>query len=172
MAETWEAVTSRRNVRSYTDQPISDADLGRILEGARRTPSASNRQHWDLVVVTDREQLAELSTVWQGAGHIAGSAATIALVSPEAPDERQALTDQYDLGQLSFAIAVVAADLGIGSGHSSVGPQGPARAILGVPEGYVVSRLIALGYPADRPLKPIVTPKRRSLEEIVHRGRW
>ncbi len=66
MAETWEAVTSRRNVRSYTDQPISDADLGRILEGARRTPSASNRQHWDLVVVTDREQLAELEIVHRG----------------------------------------------------------------------------------------------------------
>jgi nitroreductase len=172
MAETWDALTSRRNVRTYTDQPIPDHDLGRILEGARRTPSASNRQHWDLVVVTDRGQLAELATVWKGAAHVAGSAATIALVAPDPADERSAVVDQYDLGQLSYGIALVAADLGIGSGHSSVGDQARAREILGVPDGYSVAWLIALGYPADRPLSPIVVPKRRPLEEIVHRGKW
>jgi nitroreductase len=172
VVETWDALTSRRNVRSYTAEPIPDASLDRILEAARRTPSASNRQHWDLVVVTDRAQLVELSTVWRGAGHVAGSAATIALVAPEPPDDRTRVVDQYDLGQLSFAIAVVAADLGIGSGHSSVGDEDRARRILGVPEGYVVSWLIALGFPADRPLAPVAVPARRPLEDVVHRGRW
>jgi nitroreductase len=42
--ETWDAITSRRNVRDYTDQPIADADLDQILEAARRTPSAMNEQ--------------------------------------------------------------------------------------------------------------------------------
>ncbi|GAB6902972.1 nitroreductase family protein [Kineosporia succinea] len=51
MTETWEAITSRRNVRSFTEQPISETDLERICEGARRTPSVGNRQHRDLVVV-------------------------------------------------------------------------------------------------------------------------
>ena len=55
--ETWDAITSRRNVRTYRDQPIADADLDRILEAGRRSPSASNRQKWDFVVVTDRQQL-------------------------------------------------------------------------------------------------------------------
>jgi nitroreductase len=172
MPETWEALTSRRNVRRYTEQAIAESDLERILEGARRTPSASNRQHWDLVVVTDRDQLIQLSKVWQGAAHVAGSAVTIALVAPEPPDERTAIVDQYDLGQLSCAIALVAADLGIGSGHSSVGDQAVARAVLGVPEGYLVSWLIALGHPADRPLAPITKPDRRPLESLVHRGKW
>ncbi|MBT0768170.1 nitroreductase family protein [Kineosporia sp. J2-2] len=172
MAETWEALTSRRNVRSYSDRAIAPEHLERILEGARRTPSASNRQHWDLVVVTERQQLADLATVWRGAGHIAASAATVALVAPEPPDERSRLIDQYDLGQLSYAIALVAADLGIGSGHASVGDQDRARRVLGVPEGFVVSWLIALGYPADRPLRPVLAPDRRPLAEIVHHGRW
>jgi len=72
--ETWDAIRARRNVRSYTSQPIEAADLDRILEAGWRSPSASNRQKWNFVVVTDREQLQALSTVWQGAGHIAGSA--------------------------------------------------------------------------------------------------
>jgi nitroreductase len=172
MVETWDALTSRRNVRSYTEEEIKPEQLDRILEAARRTPSASNRQHWDLVVVTDRDQLTELSTVWQGAKHVAGSAATIALVAPVPADERSNVVDQYDLGQLSYAIAIAAADLGIGSGHSSVGDQDRARQILGVPEGYLVSWLIALGYPADRPLTPILTPARRPFDEVVHRGHW
>ncbi len=80
--ETWDAITSRRNVRTYTEEPISEDDLDRILEAAWRTPSARNQQRWDFIVVTNREQLGELSKCWQGAGHIAGSAATIALVAP------------------------------------------------------------------------------------------
>jgi nitroreductase len=170
--ETWDAVTSRRNVRTYTADPIPDDALDRILEAARRTPSAANRQHWDLVVVTDRDRLAELSTVWRGAAHVVGSAATIALVAPVPPDERTATVDQYDLGQLTFAIAVVATDLGIGTGHSSVGDQGRARQILGVPPTHLVSWLVALGYPADRPLTPIRNPARRPFEDVVHRENW
>ena len=172
MVETWDALTSRRNVRSYTSEPIAAEQLDRILEGARRTPSASNRQHWDLVVVTDRDQLVALSKVWAHAAHVAQSAATIALIAPEPADERTEIIDQYDLGQLSFAIAITAADLGIGSGHSSVADQDLAREVLGVPPGHVVSWLIALGHPADRPLTPIVAPARRPFDEVVHRGRW
>jgi hypothetical protein len=75
--ETWDAIRARRNVRTYTDDPVAGADLDRIVEAGWRAPSASNRQHWDFVVVTDRTQLGELSTVWRGAGHIAGAAAVI-----------------------------------------------------------------------------------------------
>jgi nitroreductase len=170
--ETWDAITSRRNVRRYAAEPIPPGDLDRILEAARRTPSAGNRQHWDLVVVTDRGQLAELSRVWHAAGHVATSAATIALVMPVTDDARTREIDQYDLGQLTFAVTVAAADLGVGSGHSSVEDQELARRVLGVPDGYVVPWLIALGYPADRPLAPIAEPDRRPFDEVVHRGRW
>ena len=79
--QTWEAIESRRNVRAFTDQPISAADLDRILEAGRRSPSSQNWQPWDFIVVTDREQLRELSRVFSGAGHVAGSAATIVVVS-------------------------------------------------------------------------------------------
>ena len=170
--ETWDAIRARRNVRTYQDKLIPEADLDRIAEAGWRAPSASNRQHWDFIIVTDRSQLTELSTVWQGARHIAGAAAAIALVLPEPADDRSRIVDQYDLGQATYAIMLAAADLGIGSGHSSVGDQDKARAILGVPGDHLVAYLIGLGYPDGRPLAPIAKPDRRPLNEVVHHGRW
>ena len=172
MMETWDAIRARRNVRQYTPEPVSEADLNRIAEAGWRAPSAKNRQAWDFVIVTDKAQLQELSTVWQGAGHIAGAAAAIAFVLPVPPSERRKVTDQYDVGQATMAMMIAATDLGIGTGHSSVGDQDKARAILGVPDGYEVAYLMGVGHPADRPLKPIRNPNRRPFDEVVHHERW
>ena len=66
--ETWDAIRARRNVRTYQTDPVPAADLDRIAEAGWRAPSASNRQHWNFIIVTDRDQLQALSTVWQGVG--------------------------------------------------------------------------------------------------------
>lgn len=170
--DAWDAIRARRNVRHYTATPLPEADIDRILEAGWRSPSARNNQHWDFVTVTDRAVLQELSTVWVGAGHIAGAQAAIALVLPEPPDERTKLLDQYDLGQATMAMSIAATELGIGTGHSAVGEQDKARALLGVPSDHLVAYLLGLGYPADRPLVPIRKPGRRPFDEVVHRGRW
>jgi nitroreductase len=170
--ETWDAIRARRNVRSYLPDRISDAELDRIAEAGWRAPSASNRQHWDFIIVTNSSTLQRLSTVWRGAGHIATARAAIALVVPVPDDEQFRLIDQYDLGQATMAMALAATDLGIGTGHSAVGDQDKAREILGVPDDHIVSYLLGIGRPADRPLAPIVTPSRRPFSEVVHRGAW
>lgn len=170
--ETWEAITSRRNVREFAGRSIDEEALDRILEAGRRAPSSRNWQPWDFVLVTDRQQLKELSTVWRGGGHIASSAATIALVVEDVEDQRTRETAQFDLGQATMAMMLAAADQGIGTGHSAVGDQAKARQILGLPEDRRVAYMIDLGYPADRPLKPIRRPNRRPVDEVVHRGRW
>ncbi len=166
--QTWEAITSRRNVRSYSDRPVSAGQLDQILEAGRRSPSSRNSQPWDFVLVTDRQQLQELSQVWVGAGHIAGSAATIALITA---GEEQRRTG-FDLGQVTMSIMLAAADLGIGSCHAGVGDQDACRRLLGLPADRSCAFLISLGYPADRPLAPIALPDRRPFDEIVHRGHW
>ncbi|OBH04921.1 MULTISPECIES: nitroreductase family protein [unclassified Mycobacterium] len=170
--EAWDAICARRNVRQYQPEPVPEADLDRIAEAGWRAPSAKNRQPWDFVIVTDRAQLQELSTVWRGAGHIAAAAAAIAIVVPVPPDERRLVTDNYDVGQATMAMMIAATDLGIGTGHSSVGDQEKARAILGVPDGHQVAFLLGIGYPADRPLAPIRKPDRRPFSEVVHHGGW
>jgi nitroreductase len=170
--ETWDAIRGRRNVRAYTDRPLSSQDLTRILEAGRRAPSSRNWQPWDFVVVTDRQQLTQLSTVWQFASHVASSAATIALVAPIPPDPGKRDELQYDLGQATMSMALAAADLGIGSGHAAVADQQRAREILGFPADRFCAYLLALGYPSDRPLRPIAHPARRPFAEVVHHGRW
>jgi nitroreductase len=170
--ETWDAIRSRRNVRSYADEAIAPKDLDQILEAGRRTPSAGNQQAWDFVVCTDRDQLAQLAKVWRSAGHVARSAATIALIAPNAQDARSRDLVQYDLGQATMSIMLAAADLGIGSAHSAVSDQELARRLLGFPEDQFCAWLITLGVPADRPLRPIARPNRRPFEDVVHRGHW
>lgn len=168
--QTWEAITSRRNVRSFEDRPIAAADLDQILEAARRSPSSRNIQPWDFVLVTDRAQLEQLSTVWVGAGHVARSAATIALIIDGGGEAGRRV--QFDLGQAAMSIMLAAAGLGIGSCHSAVGDHELARQLLALPPGKSCEFLVSLGYPAGRPLAPIKNPDRRPFDEVVHRGHW
>ena len=179
--QTWEAIRSRRDVRSFEDRAVPSDHLNEILEAGRRSPSSQNWQPWDFVVVTERERLVKLAQTWQGAGHVAHSAATVALVAsppsvPSVPSaleqERRRGTLYYDLGQATMSIMLAAAGLGIGSCHSSVGDQDLAREVLGFPDDKFCAYMISLGYPADRPLSLIRRPDRRPFEEVVHREQW
>jgi nitroreductase len=168
--QTWDAIISRRNVRAFDGRPVPAADLDRILEAGRRSPSSQNWQPWDFIVVTDRAQLRELAKVWRGAGHVADSAATIVVIGPAADNEYGRA--QFDLGQATMSMLLAAADLGIGTCHAGVTDLDLARELLGFPVDRPWAFLISLGYPADRPLTPVRNPRRRSLDEVVHRGRW
>jgi nitroreductase len=170
--ETWDAITSRRNVRQFVEKPIDDAVLDRILEAGRRAPSSRNWQPWDFVVVTDRAQLEQLSKLGPGSGHVRDSGATIALVIEDFDDQATRERARYDVGQATMAMMIAAADQGIGSGHAGVQDQATARDVLGLPADRRVAYMIDFGYPADRPLAPISRPDRRPFDEVVHRGRW
>src|ERR1700745_3823963 len=152
--ETWDAITARRNVREFSDRPIPDPDLDRVLEAGRIAPSSQNNQPWVFVVVTTRKKLSELATVGRGGGHIANAAAAIAMVIPDEQEPRVRERNRFDIGQATMQMMITAADLGLCSGLSAVGAQDLARSVLGVPEGKLVAFVIDLGYPADRPLTP------------------
>jgi len=147
--------------------------------GGSRTPTSTGswrpgegRRPWDFVLTTDRVQLEALASVWRGARHLPGAAAAIVLTLRQPDPERYRLMDQYDLGQATMAMALAAVDLGIGSGHSAIGDEDACRRILSIPAEQICAYMLALGYPADRPLTPIRTPDRRPLEDVVHRGGW
>jgi nitroreductase len=170
--ETWDAVTARRDVREFADRVIPDADLDHVLEAGRIARSSQNHQPWDFVVVTDRETLRELSTVWRGGGHIATAAAAIALVIPDEEEPRARERNRFDIGQATMQMMIAAADRGIGTGHSAVGDQDLARSVLRVPDAKLVAFVIDLGHPADRPLRPSTRLRRRPFDEVVHRNGW
>lgn len=170
--ETLDAIAARRNVRQFQERPIAPHDLERILDAGRRTPSARNEQPWDLIVVEDRDRLQRLAAVWRGAGHVARAAAAVCLVVAATDDRHTREVLQYDLGQLTMAIMIAAADLGIGTAHAGVVDHAVAVEVLEIPEGREVAWIISMGYPADRPLRPIRRPDRRSLEDLIHRETW
>jgi nitroreductase len=170
--DTWDAIRSRRNVREFADRPVSSADLDRVLEAGRRSPSSRNWQPWDFIVVTDHERLRDLAGVWQGAWHVANAPAAIALIAPNPQDERQRELIQYDLGQATMSMMLAAADQGIGTCHSAVSDQELARKILRFPDDRFCAYLFSIGYPTAHPLAPLQRPNRRAFDDVVHREHW
>jgi nitroreductase len=170
--ETWDAIRARRATREYDTRPIGEADLERILEAGRRAPSSSNNQRWDFVLIRDRGQLEKISHVWQGASHIANAAAAVGLVAPFSEEVGVTASLNYDLGQAAMSMMIAAADLGIGSRTAAVRDHDLAAEVLGLPDDRRLTWLLGLGYPADRPLKPIQNPARRPLDEVVHHDHW
>ncbi|SRR5579875_220139 len=170
--ETWDAIRARRNVRAFSERPIAEGDLQRILEAGWRAPSANNRQARDFVVSTERAQLLELAKAWEYAGHVATSAATVTVVLPASEGTSLHDYDLYDAGQATILMMLAAADLGIGSGHASIGDKALVRRALGLPQERDPVYFVAFGYPAGRPLRPVEHPNRRPFHEVVHMGRW
>ena len=65
--ETWDAIRARRNVRSYPQDAVPEEHLTRIAEAGWWAPSASNRERWDFVIVTDRGS-AGTQPFWERSG--------------------------------------------------------------------------------------------------------
>jgi nitroreductase len=96
--QTWDAIASRRNVRSFADRPIPAAELDQILEAGRRAPSSQNWQPWDFIVVTDRRQLRSASPTGGRSGRSCTAAAGKAPPAP-GPGLSWARSGQRELGE-------------------------------------------------------------------------
>jgi nitroreductase len=165
-----------RAVRQLRPDPLPEAVLHDILEVARWSGSAGNRQPWEFVVVRDRDMLARLASV-QGAnaGHLATAAVGIAIVIRREEPE----IDAYDEGRLAERILLAAGAHGVGAavGHFT-GPgdtwaaSAEAKRLLGIPEERLLRETISLGYPAEH-LQPTSNPPgRKPLEQLVHWERY
>ena len=71
-----------------------------------------------------------------------------------------------------MAMALAAADLGIGTAHSAAEDQVKAKAVLGFPDGTLLAFMLSVGYPAGRPLAVIESLDRRPYGDVVHMDRW
>ncbi len=141
-----------------------------ILEVARWSGSASNRQPWELVVIRDKETLGALASVEGYASHLAGAPMGIVLVmAGERPEQ-----ETYDEGRLAERIMLAALAHGLGSSVGWIvgGGRDAAREILGVPQGRVVRTAISLGYPDERARRRRAAQARKPLSEIVYEERY
>src|SRR5438477_2779202 len=170
----WDAISTQRAVREFDDGPLPEEALDRIVHAGRRAPSSKNEQPRAFIVCTERRHLRELSTVGDYAQHIAGAAAAIALVTPEAGEGWRREIIAFDLGHAAQNMMLCARELGIGSVHAAVYDEEKVRALLGLPEGQRCDYLISFGYPKDPALlaRPAKRGGRRPLDEVIHRERW
>ena len=170
----WDAIRSRRAIRRFADRPLEPRHLERILHAGRRANSSKNRQRWAFVVCRDRGHLRELAAVGPYAGHIAGAAVAIALVSPDPTTAEAPLSVMFDLGQAADSMMLVAWELGIGSVPATVYEHDLARRLLGYPDDQHCEFLLSFGYPADPAdlTRPLKAGGRRPLDELVHEERW
>ncbi len=170
----WDAVSSRRVVRRFADRPLEDDHLEHILRAGRRANSSKNQQRWAFIVCRDRDHLRRLAEVGPWAGHLAGAAVGIALVTPDPSRTDAPLSVMFDLGMAANSMVLVAWELGIGSVPATVYRQDLARELLGYPEDHHCEFLLSFGYPADpgELTRPLKAGGRRPLDEIVHEERW
>ena len=170
----WDAISGKRAIRAFTAEPLAEEHLARILRAGRHAGSSKNRQRWTFIVCRDRRHLEELSVVGPFAGHIAGAAAAIALVTPDPrpPDAGRSIL--FDLGLAAENMMLAAWELGIGSVPATVYEPELAQRLLGYPDGQWCEYILSFGYPADRGdlTRPPRKGGRRPLDEVVREERW
>jgi nitroreductase len=170
----WTAISRKRAIRIFADRPLEPAHLDRILEAGRRAGSSKNSQRWAFIVCRDREHLRELSVVGPWAGHLAGAAVAVALVTPDPAETDAPLSVLFDLGLAAENMILVAWELGIGSVPATVYDHDLARRLLGYPVDRHCEFLLSFGYPADPSdlTRPPRAGGRVPRAEIVHEERW
>ncbi len=163
-----------RAIRQFRPEPVPQEVVDAVLEVARWSGSAGNRQPWEFVVVRNRETLHALASVEGFASHLAGAALGIVLVMAGEPG--QVTHETFDEGRLSERIMLAAHAYGVGSsiGWFVGSGQAAAKNILGIPAGRLVRTAISLGYPDEeaRRARPKRAQVRKPLSEIDYQERY
>jgi nitroreductase len=172
--DTLHAIRTLRVVRRFSQTPLSQDELVAILDAGRHTGSSKNRQRWAFIAVTDRDTLRRLAEVGEYAGHLAGAAAAIALVTPRPRENEIPHSIMWDVGRAAQNMTLAAWAMGIGSVPATVYDEPLARSILGYPSDHVCEHMLSFGRPRDDAdlTRPPRAGGRRSMSEIVHRERW
>jgi len=195
VSDFFELVLGQRACRKFTDEPVDDQDLARILDAATHAPSAENRQPWEFVVVRDPELRTDIldfaEKAWDGGGRafaeerlapglmaevdhgIAGggfrSAPVLIVVSADT-QRGLPVTVGSSIFPATQNLLLAAAALGLGSALTtiSLGFTAELQEMLGLPEHVVPQAVIPIGHP-ERKLGP---PKREPFAAHTHRDRY
>ncbi|HEX5465920.1 MAG TPA: nitroreductase family protein [Candidatus Limnocylindrales bacterium] len=172
--DTWTAIDSVRVVRRFASRPLDEAHLRRILDAGRRAGSSKNLQRWAFISVEQPDLLSELAGVGPYAGHLAGAAVAIALITPDPRNADSPMSVLWDLGRAAQNMVLAAWELGVGSCPATVYEHDLAGRLLGYPADRHCEYILSFGYPADPEVlgRPNRAGGRRQLAEIVHQERW
>lgn len=142
MSETYDLIMSLRAIRDYAPEPLSNEDLGAILEAGRWTGSSKNRQSWTFIAVTDPDQIQVLAEHGDYTQPVRDSAATIVLVQEPGGNE-------FDIGRAAQNIMLAARAIGVASCPVTFHRDQDVASLLRIPDGATARYGVALGYPTD-----------------------
>lgn len=192
-----EAILKRRMVRNFTDEPVPDADVKRILELALHAPSAGFSQGWSYVVVRDKTRRNEVGRIQGeedydsgGFGKFISKAPVLVVVctSEQVYHRRYQEPDKikengkeiewptpywfFDVGAASMIILLAAVDLGYVAALTGVSNPKGIRELLGIPQEYHPCAVISIGKPAKDKRSPSLKRGRTPMERVVHYEKW
>jgi nitroreductase len=152
------AIASRREVRDYTDAPIPDEIVHRILDAGRLSGSSRNTQQWEFVVVSDKEAL---SAAVYAPGNVRGATLVVAIAGSAFP---------FDMGRAAQNMMLTAWNDGVGSCPNGISDAEAAERVVGAK----VSIVLTFGYP-QKPRDPnsrsaeewSANAKRKPFDEVV-----
>jgi len=168
--DAMDAILSRRSIRRYTEQPVSDETIKELLEAAMSAPSAGNEQPWHFLVIRERQILNEIPKYHQYSQMLRDAPVAIMVCG----DERLQKYEGYWVQDCSAAtenILIAAQAKGLGAVWLGVFPIEDRvialRKLLNIPEEVIPFSLISIGYPAEE--KP---PSGRYDTSRIHHDRW
>jgi nitroreductase len=166
-----EAIRTKRAVRQFAPKPLKDEEIHAILNAGRRAQSSKNTQPWHFIAIRNRERLIALSKLGDWAGHLAGAALGVAILTRD-PAERFSI--MFDAGQAAAYMQLAAWEMGIGSCLATIYQPEEARKLLEFPAEYHLRIAISFGYPLDESVlsSPPRKGGRKPMEEIVHWEKW
>jgi len=166
-----DAIRLKRAVRKFTPDPLPEEVITAILNAGRRAQSSKNTQPWHFIAVTDKLILKRLSECGDWAGHVAGAALAVAILTPDPAAKFQTM---FDAGQAAAYMQLAAWELGIGSCPASIYMPEIARQILDFPDEWHLRIVLSFGYPLDEDKLTAPPQKggRRELGDILHREKW
>ena len=160
-------------IRQYTEEPVPDEIVERLLDLARWTGSSKNSQPWHFIVVRDRENVRKIAALRPNINWAAAAPLGIAIVL----DGTSPLSEAYDEGRVTERLLTGATLLGYGGGVAWFGEaahQAEAKRILGIPEGRTARQIVMLGRPKSTADPRSTGPRRgrKPLREIVSFDRF
>ena len=168
--DVMDAIKQRESVRSYKSTPVEDKKLQLLLEAARLAPSASNRQEWRFVVVTDKKTRRKLMEAAANQGFVAE--APVIIVVCAQTDNHVMMCGQpfypIDIAIAIDHITLKAVEEGLGTCWIGAFNEKAVQAILRIPPEIRVVSLLTVGYPQTLRSKK----SRKKFDEIVRYECW
>ena len=165
----YDAIQKKRAVRTFKDEKLPGAAIKTILNAARLAQSSKNMQAWHFLAIQERATLKVLAATGDFAGHIAGAALAIAIITP---DPAIRFNVMFDAGQAASYMQLAAWELGIGSCLATIYKRDEARALLGFPKSMHIRIAISFGYASGSNTRPSPLKGRRPYDEVIHMEHW